>query len=109
MFEHKCFFKINPEGLDVDELELELIDYGVDEIEGDDEDLMVMGPFTEFGNIQKGLDEKKIEVIESGTERIPHDTKTLDEEERKDVDKLLEKIEEDDDVINVYHTMSEED
>ena len=109
MFEHKCFFKINPEGLDVDELELELIDYGVDEIEGDDEDLMVMGPFTEFGNIQKGLDEKKIEVIESGTERIPHDTKTLDEEERKDVDKLLEKIEEDDDVTNVYHTMSEED
>ena len=70
---------------------------------------MVMGPFSEFGNIQKGLDEKNIEVIESGTERIPTDTKSLTEEERKDVDKLLEKIEEDDDVINVYHTMAEEE
>ena len=108
MFEHKCFFKVNPEGLEIDELELELIDFGVDEIEGDDEDLMVMGPFAEFGNIQKGLDEKNIEIIESGTERIPTDTKTLTDEERKDVDKLLDKIEEDDDVINVYHTMSEE-
>ena len=109
MFEHKCFFKVNPEGLEIDELELELIDFGVDEIEGDDEDLMVMGPFSEFGNIQKGLDEKNIEVIESGTERIPTDTKSLTEEERKDVDKLLEKIEEDDDVINIYHTMAEEE
>jgi|TARA_B110000879_G_scaffold108187_1_gene145364 YebC/PmpR family DNA-binding regulatory protein len=108
MFEHKCFFKVNPEGLEIDELELELIDFGVDEIEGDDEDLMVMGNFAEFGNIQKGLDEKNIEIIESGTERIPTDTKTLTDEERKDVDKLLDKIEEDDDVINVYHTMSEE-
>ena len=104
MFEHKCFFKVNPEGLEIDELELELIDFGVDEIEGDDEDLMVMGPFSEFGNIQKN-----IEVIESGTERIPTDTKSLTEEERKDVDKLLEKIEEDDDVINIYHTMAEEE
>ena len=68
-----------------------------------------MGPFSEFGNIQKGLDEKNIEVIESGTERIPTDTKSLTEEERKDVDKLLEKIEEDDDVINIYHTMAEEE
>ena len=58
---------------------------------------------------KKDWDEKNIEIIESGTERIPTDTKTLTDEERKDVDELLDKIEEDDDVINVYHTMSEED
>ena len=57
---------------------------------------------------KKDWTKRNIEVIESGTERIPTDTKSLTEEERKDVDKLLDKIEEDDDVINVYHTMSEE-
>ena len=107
MFDHKCFFKINPENIDIEELELELIDFGADEIEGDEEEVMVMGPFVEFGNIQKGLDEKNIEVVESGTERIPHDSKELDEEQRADIEKLLEKIEEDDDVLNVYHNMVE--
>ena len=108
MFDHKCFFKINPEGLDLEELELELIDFGADEIESDDEEVMVMGAFNEFGNVQKALDEKGIEIVESGSERIPMDTKTLSEEDRADVEKLLEKIEEDDDVINVYHNMAEE-
>lgn len=108
MFDHKCFFKINPEGLDLEELELELIDFGADEIESDDEEVMVMGAFNEFGNIQKALDEKGIEIVESGSERIPMDTKTLSEEDRADVEKLLDKIEEDDDVINVYHNMAEE-
>lgn len=108
MFDHKCFFKINPEGLDLEELELEMIDFGGEELEGDDEDLMVMGPFTEFGNIQKGLEALNIEVIESGTERIPHDTKTLNEEQTADIQKLLDKIEEDDDVLNVYHNWAEE-
>lgn len=108
MFDHKCFFKINPDGLDLEELELELIDFGAEEIEGDDEEVMVMGPFKEFGNIQKGLDEKNIEVIESGTERVPMDTKTLGDDHKADVEKLLEKIEEDDDVQNVYHNMNED-
>jgi YebC/PmpR family DNA-binding regulatory protein len=107
MFDHKCFFKINPEGLDLEELELEIIDFGGEELEGDDEDLMVMGPFTEFGNIQKGLEAMNIEVIESGTERIPHDTKTLNEEQTADIQKLLDKIEEDDDVLNVYHNWAD--
>ncbi|MGB0403696.1 MAG: YebC/PmpR family DNA-binding transcriptional regulator [Salibacteraceae bacterium] len=107
MFDHKCFFKINPENIDIDELELELIDFGAEEIDGDEEEVMVMGPFVEFGNIQKGLDEKNIEVVESGTDRIPHELKELNEEQRADIDKLLEKIEEDDDVLNVYHNMAE--
>ena len=70
-----------------------------------------MDPINEYDllNLVAEIYSKNIEVIESGTERIPTDTKSLTEEERKDVDKLLEKIEEDDDVINVYHTMAEEE
>ncbi|MGB0403698.1 MAG: YebC/PmpR family DNA-binding transcriptional regulator [Salibacteraceae bacterium] len=63
--------------------------------------------FNQEGNNQKGLDTKNIEVIESGTEGFPHKLKELDEEQRADIGKLLEKIEEDDDVLNVYHNMAE--
>ena len=66
---------------------------------------MIYGNFPEFGNIQKGLDDKGVEVVESGFERLPLNTKELNEEEQKDLDKLLEKLEEDDDVQNVYHTI----
>ena len=107
MFDRKCFFKISPEGIDLEELELELIDFGADEIESDTEEAIVYGPFVEFGNIQSAIEEKGIEIIESGLDRFPHDTKELNEEEKADVEKLLEKIEEDDDVQNVYHTMAE--
>lgn len=108
MFDRKCFFKINPEGLDLEEVELELIDFGAEEVASDEEEAIVYGPFVEYGNLQKAIEEKGYEIIESGLERFPHDTKTLNEEERADLDKLLEKIEEDDDVQNVYHTMAED-
>tara|TARA_B110000037_G_scaffold24868_3_gene28958 strand:+ start:4968 stop:5681 length:714 start_codon:yes stop_codon:yes gene_type:complete len=108
MFDRKCFFKINSEGLNLEEIELELIDFGADEIASDEEEAIVYGPFVEYGNLQKAIEEKGYEIMESGLERFPHDTKTLNDEERADLDKLLEKIEEDDDVQNVYHTMTEE-
>jgi YebC/PmpR family DNA-binding regulatory protein len=107
MFEHKCHFKIAAEGRDIEEFELEMIDYGVEEVFRDDEENVVMlyGPFEEFGNISKGLDEKGIEIMESGTEYIPTTTKELSAEDQADVEKLIERMEEDDDVQNVYHTM----
>jgi YebC/PmpR family DNA-binding regulatory protein len=107
MFEHKCHFKIAAEGRDIEEFELEMIDYGVEEVFRDDEENVVMlyGPFEEFGNISKGLDEKGIEILESGTEYIPTTTKELSQEEQAEVEKVIEKMEEDDDVQNVYHTM----
>ena len=107
MFEHKCNFKIAAGEIDVEEFELEMIDYGVEEIFKDDEEdvIMLYGEFSEFGNISRGLDEKGIEIMESGTEYIPTTTKELGEDQQKDVEKLLEKMEEDDDVQNVYHTM----
>ena len=106
LFERKCNFKIEKKEFDIEELELELIDYGVEELFEEDEYIMIYGDFAEFGNIQRGLDEKNIEIIESNYERIPLNTKELNEEEQQDIEKLLEKLEEDDDVQNVYHTMA---
>lgn len=116
MFDHTCNFKIKGEELDLEELELELIDFGVEEIfEDTDEDeegneqtsVIIYAPFESFGNIQSYLEANSIEIISSGFERIPQVTKTLSPEQAEDVEKLLEKLEEDDDVQNVYHTMEE--
>ncbi len=107
MFDHTCNFRINPEGQDAEELELEFIDYGVEEVFVDDDGILLYAPFNSFGAIQKELESKEIEILSSGFERIPQVTKTLSEEQIADVEKLLEKIEEDDDVQNVYHTMQE--
>ena len=68
---------------------------------------MIYAPFESFGDIQSYLEEINIEILSSGFERIPQVTKKLNAEEMADVEKLLEKIEEDDDVQNVYHTMEE--
>ena len=68
---------------------------------------MIYAPFESFGAIQKELENRGIEILSSGFDRIPQVTKALSEEEAADVEKLLEKIEEDDDVQNVYHTMQE--
>jgi YebC/PmpR family DNA-binding regulatory protein len=107
MFDHTCNFRINAEGLDPEEIELEFIDYGAEEVFADDDGILIYAPFESFGAIQAALEEKEIEILSSGFERIPQVTKTLSAEEAADVEKLLEKIEEDDDVQNVYHTMEE--
>tara|TARA_Y100001001_G_scaffold137889_1_gene139847 strand:- start:1283 stop:1957 length:675 start_codon:yes stop_codon:yes gene_type:complete len=107
MFDHTCSFTINGEGLDPEELELELIDFGAEEVFVDEDGIHIYAPFENFGAIQKELESRDIEIISSGFDRIPQVTKELSEEEVADVEKLLEKIEEDDDVQNVYHTMQE--
>ena len=107
MFDHTCNFRINPEGQDVEELELELIDFGAEEIFEEEDGILIYAPFERFGAIQKELENRDIEILSSGFERIPQVTKTLSPEEAADVEKLLEKLEEDDDVQNVYHTMEE--
>lgn len=114
MFDHTCNFSITNTGLDLEDLELELIDLGVEEIfEDTDEDadgnekstIMIYGPFESFGDIQSYLEENSLEILSSGFDRIPQVTKKLNAEQEADVNKLLEKIEEDDDVQNVFHTM----
>ncbi|HKK39274.1 MAG TPA: YebC/PmpR family DNA-binding transcriptional regulator [Cryomorphaceae bacterium] len=106
MFEHKCFFKLAKGENDLEELELELIDFGADEIFEEDESIMIYAPFSDYGGLQKAIEEMELEVINSGFDRIPMDTKKLTEEQEAEVDKLLEKLEEDDDVQNVFHNMS---
>ena len=107
MFDHTCNFRINAEGIDAEELELEFIDFGAEEVFKDEDGILIYAPFESFGAIQKELEDRGIEILSSGFERIPTTTKKLSEEEVADVEKLIEKIEDDDDVQNVYHTMEE--
>jgi transcriptional/translational regulatory protein YebC/TACO1 len=94
-------------GQDIEELEFELIDAGVEEVFLDQGGIIIYGDFPSFGNIQKALEEKKYEILSSGFDRIPNTLKQLSTEHMEDVYKLLEKIEEDDDVQNVFHNMKE--
>lgn len=118
LFERKCFFQIKKtEEMDLEELEFELIDHGMEEMfeeEGDEnaenEDakgptVMVYGLFPNFGSLQKALDDKNLLVITSGFERVPMELKKVSEEQEAEIDKLIQKLEEDDDVQNVYHNM----
>ena len=116
LFDHKCVFKIKPkDGMGLEDLELELIDYGVDELEDivDDEtgeeQVILYGAFEEYSNIQKYLEDNGFEIISSEFERIPNDLKEVTPDQRAAIEKLLEKIEEDEDVQNVFHNMKEED
>src|SRR5690606_18568142 len=107
MFDHTCNFRIPADGINLEELELEMIDFGVEEVFVDDDGILIYAPFESFGAIQKELENRGMEILSSGFERIPQITKKLTPEEAADIEKLLEKIEEDDDVQNVYHTMEE--
>jgi len=108
LFEHKCVFKIaQKEGLDVESLELELIDCGVDEVFNDESEIVIYAPFEAYGTIQKYLEDHNIEIISGEFERIPLDTKEVTEEQRASVEKLIERLEEDEDVTNVFHNMKE--
>ena len=104
MFDHSCNFRINP-NLDVEEIELEFIDYGVEEVFKDEEGIYLYAPFQCFGSIQKELEKRNFKIISSGFERIPQVLKSLSGDAQKEVLQLLEKIEDDDDVQNVYHSM----
>ena len=119
MFDHKCVFKIkNSPDIDLEELELELIDFGADEVfidefenkDGDTEEVItIYGEYTAFNNIQKYIEDKGYELVSAGFDRFPNgEMKHLSAEDRVDLDKLLEKLEEDDDVQNVFHNLAEE-
>ncbi len=106
MFDRKGIFKISAEGVDLEELELELIDFGAEEIYEHEGEIIIETPFTEFGNMQKGLEEKGIETISADVQRIPTTRTELTEEQEEEVMGLIERFEEDDDVQAVYHNMA---
>jgi YebC/PmpR family DNA-binding regulatory protein len=108
LFDHKCVFKITPkEGVSIEDLEFELIDFGVDEVVEDEDGIILYGDFQSNSNIQKYLEENGFEIQSAEFERIPNDMKVLTEEQKVQVLKLIDKIEEDEDVQNVYHNMVE--
>lgn len=109
MFDHKSLFKVkNKEGVNLEDLELELIDFGVSEIflDEDDDLINIYGEYESFAQIQKYLEDNGFEIVSAEFVRIPTDTKTLADDEVAGVVKLLAKLEEDEDVTNVYHTMA---
>ncbi len=108
MFDHTCNFTLSKENItDLEELELEVIDFEVEEVFDDEEGVIIYAPFEQFGSLQSYFEENNIEILSSGFERIPTTTVKLNDDQKADVEKLLEKLEEDDDVNSVYHSMEE--
>ncbi len=108
IFDHKCSFRLTYQPtIDLEELELNLIDYDIEEMFVDEDDLMIYAHFQSFGPIQKYLEEHKFDIKSFSFERIPNDLKEVTEDQKIEIEKLIEKIEEDDDVTNVFHNMKE--
>ena len=106
MFEHKCVFKVREkEGIDLEEFELELIDYGVDEVFAEEGEIVIYAEFSSYGALQKFLEDNGFEVVSCEFERIPFDTKELTSEQIEEIDKLLTRFEDDEDVQNVFHNI----
>ncbi len=105
IFNRKANFTIKTEGLDVEELELELIDYGLEEIEADDEEILIVTDFSDFGNMQKALEEKGIDIASAENVRSPLTTVSLTDEQKELIEKMIEKFEDDDDVLQVFTNM----
>lgn len=109
-FKKMGVFKLKPEGLNAEDMELELIDFGLEELgestgENGEDILVVRCAFTDFGNMQKALEDKSITPISAELEWIPSVTVPVNDEQAADVSKLIEKLEQDDDVQKVFHNM----
>lgn len=106
LFERKSVFKIkNSDSIDIEELELELIDFGVDEVFVDEDEVIIYGAFEAYHKIQTFMEEQGIEIVSGEFERIPLDQKEVTDEQRESIEKLLDRFEEDEDVVNVFHNM----
>jgi YebC/PmpR family DNA-binding regulatory protein len=109
-FKKMGVFKVKPEGLNSEELELELIDYGLEELgdstgENGEDILVIRCGFTDFGNMQKALEEKNITPLSAEVEWIPATTVELPEDQAQEVLKLVDRLEQDEDVQKVFHNL----
>jgi YebC/PmpR family DNA-binding regulatory protein len=107
IFERKGVFRISAEGQNREDLELELIEHGADEIEENENELIIFTKFAGFGSMQKALEERKINIISAEKQRIPGTYVTLNAEQQKEINELITELEEDDDVQMVFHNMQE--
>jgi YebC/PmpR family DNA-binding regulatory protein len=106
MFERKGVFKFDPSKLNLDELELDLIDAGAEDIQSDAEEIQIYTRFTDFGSMQRFLETKKLEPKSSELHYVPNATKELSESEQDEVMECISALEADDDVQNVYHNLA---
>ncbi|MDR2389663.1 MAG: YebC/PmpR family DNA-binding transcriptional regulator [Tannerellaceae bacterium] len=110
LFDHKCVFHIVPKpSTSIEDLELELIDYGVEEVEEDEGEIILYGEFAQNALLQKYLEENGYEINSVEFLRLPNDLKDVTNEQREAIEKLIDKLEEDEDVQNVFHNMREND
>lgn len=108
MFEHKALIKINRAAVsDIDEFELELIDFGLNELLYDDESIYIYTMFEDFGSMQKALEENNLEVVSSEFQWVPNNFKELSPEQSEEVTKLIDALEDDEDVQGVYHNVAQ--
>ena len=105
LFNHLCFFQIKNAGIDIEELELDLIDFGVVDFNCQDDEINITANFEDFGSLQKEIERRGLDIISSEFEREAINVKSIKEDQKIIVDKLINLIDEDDDVQNVYHDM----
>lgn len=105
MFTRKGLFRLSAKGVSIEEFELEMIDHGMEEIEVEGDEIALYTAFSDFGKMQKTLEEKKINIISAEKVRIPSNTVDLSEEQAKEILELVDKMEADDDVQAVYHNL----
>lgn len=105
MFDRVGIFTVEKGEHDIEELELELIDFGLEEIEADENEFIITTSFTDFGKMQAELESRGINVVNSSLQRLPTSYAEVSVEEREQIETMLEKMEDDDDVQNVYHNM----
>ncbi|MBP5708311.1 MAG: YebC/PmpR family DNA-binding transcriptional regulator, partial [Bacteroidales bacterium] len=105
LFNRKGVFEIKNAVYDLEELEFEMIDAGIEEFEVEGDQITLTCAMEDFGNVNKKLEEKGIEIIEANLKRIPVDNKSVDVETAKKVMKFIDALEDDDDVQNVYHNL----
>jgi len=108
MFERKGLFKATRTGgMDLENLELELIDAGLDDFSYDDDSIYIYAPFQDYGSMQKALEEKNIEITATELQYLPVNYKELNDEQKEEMNALIEALNEDDDVQSVYHNMQQ--
>ena len=106
MFDRKAVLEIKKTNMDIDELELELIDYGFESIEVDGDECYIYGDFKDFGNLTIGCEKLKIEIIKADLQRIPNNPTEIDDEAMENLEKLIEKLEDNEDVQTVYTNLA---
>ncbi|GAB2619138.1 YebC/PmpR family DNA-binding transcriptional regulator [Belliella aquatica] len=106
MFNKKAVFRFAQGEYDIEELELELIDFGLDEVDENEGEIFVYTAFEDFGNMQKALEDRNIEIINADFQWFPTTTVELPEDQEEEINKLIEKLEDDDDINSVFTNMA---